>query len=98
MTFDMPVLLAGAMSFQPDNGGRINQLYVMNSDPENTMYKGLTPSKMSCDQIVFDALTSDVSEYPRQVTIKVRNKTSGGKTVQQAVGIVQSPAQKKASA
>lgn len=98
MTFNMPVLVSGCISFQPDQGQKINQLYVLNNDIGNTMYKGFVPSKMSCDQLVIDALSSDPKDYPRELTVTVRNKTSGGKTVQHVVGIVQSPAQKKASA
>lgn len=87
MQFEMPVLLAGAMSFLPDNGNRINQLYVLNSDESNTMYKGLVPAKMSCDQEVFNLLSQKIDDFPQQATLVVKNKTSGGKTVQHAIGI-----------
>lgn len=97
MTFNMPVFICGCISFSSDNGSKINQIYVLNSDPDNQIYKGFVPAKMSCDQKVFDALSSDISKYPFQVTVSVRNKTSGGKTVQHVVDVVQSPLQKKAS-
>ena len=87
MTFEMPVLVCGSMSFQPDNGNRINQLYVLNQDPENPMYKGLIPAKMNCDESVFQQLPQVTDGYPMQVTLVVTNKTSGGKTVQYAKGL-----------
>lgn len=91
MTFEMPVLLCGSMSFQPDNGNRISQLYVLNQDEENQMYKGLIPAKMNCEEAVFQQLASSASDYPQQVTLLVTNKTSGGKTVQYAKGLKLTP-------
>lgn len=88
LTFNMPVLLMGAISFQPETGGKINQLYSMNVDPSNPIYKGFVHSKISCDQAVFDQLPTDPSAYPKQFTLIVRNKSSAGKTIQHAVGIV----------
>ena len=87
MQFEMPVKLCGAMSFQPDNGNRINQLYVLNEDPENPMYAGLIPAKMNCDEACFQTLSKNVADYPMDVTLVVKNKTSGGKTVQYAMAV-----------
>lgn len=95
MQFQMPVTLIGGMSFQPDNGNRINQLYVINADPGNTMYRGYVPAKMSCDQAIIDSLSNNPADYPMNVTLTVLNKTQGGKTVQHALSIVREPAQKK---
>ena len=87
MQFEMPVKLAGAMSFQPDNGSRINQLYLLNQDPTNDMYRGMIPAKMSCDQIVVEGLSKNPDDFPQDVVLTVVNKTSGGKTVQHALAI-----------
>lgn len=92
--FPMPVTLIGAMTFQPDQGGRINQLYVINSDAGNDMYRGYVPAKMTCDQIVVDSLPKDPAQYPMTVTLTVRNRTKAGSTVQHAVGIMREPAKK----
>lgn len=97
MQFEMPVLLVGGMSFQPETGGRINQLYVLNSDPSSGMYRGFVPAKMSCEQSVFDSLPTDPASYPIQATLTVINRTQGGKTVQFALGIVQKNLPKKAA-
>lgn len=94
MQFQMPVTLIGGMSFQPDNGNRINQLYVINADPSNTMYRGYVPAKMSCDQAIIDSLSNNPADYPMNVTLIVLNKTQGGKTVQHALSIVREPAKK----
>ena len=94
MIFEMPVLICGAMSFQPDQGNRINQLFALNEDSENPIYRGLVPSKMTCDEVVFQQLPADPTKFPIQLTLKVRNKTSGGKTVQHVVGVVQQGAKK----
>ena len=87
MSFEMPVVVCGSMSFLPDGGNRINQLYCLNQDPENPMYKGMVPAKMNCDEFVFNQLSSNPDDYPMQVTLVVTNKTSGGKTVQYAKSI-----------
>jgi hypothetical protein len=87
MTFEMPVMLCGAMSFLPDGGNRINQIYCLNQDPSNTMYKGMVPAKMSCDEVVFQSLSAKPEDFPMQVTLVVTNKTSGGKTVQHAQAV-----------
>lgn len=87
MSFEMPVNVCGAMSFQPDGGNRINQIYCLNQDPSNPMYKGMVPAKMNCDESVFQQLSSIPEDFPMQVTLVVTNKTSGGKTVQHAQGI-----------
>lgn len=94
MQFQMPVTLIGGMSFQPDNGNRINQLYVINADPSNTMYRGYVPAKMSCEQAVIDGLSQNPADYPMNVTLTVQNKTQGGKTVQHALSVVREPAKK----
>lgn len=96
MQFDMPVTLTGGMSFQPDNGSRINQLFVLNYDPTSGMYRGLVPAKMNCEQSVFDSLSTNPADYPMQATLTVINRTQGGKTVQYAMGIVQKNMPKKA--
>ena len=87
MTFEMPVVVCGAMSFKPEGGDRINQIYCLNQDPTNTMYKGMVPAKMNCDEVIFQTLSNNPEDFPMQVTLVVRNKTSGGKTVQHAQGI-----------
>jgi hypothetical protein len=87
MTFEMPVMLCGAMSFLPDGGSRINQIYCLNQDPTNAMYKGMVPAKMSCDEIVFQSLSMNNEDFPMQVTLVVSNKTVGGKTVQHAQSV-----------
>ncbi|WP_420590309.1 hypothetical protein [Bacterioplanoides sp.] len=97
MQFPMPVTICGAMSFQPDNGNRINQIFVVNSDPDNPNYKGTVPAKMACDQVLFDQLPTDQSAYPMDCTILVRNKTAGGKTVQHALTLQQTDKKAKAS-
>lgn len=86
-TFPMPVRLIGAMSFKNKEGQVISTLYTINSDPENEIYAGLIPAKMSCDESVFPKIPKN-SRFPIDVTLQVRNKTSGGKTVQHAVDIV----------
>lgn len=88
MQFQMPVMLVGGLSFQPDSGSRINQLYVLNFDSSSDIHKGFVPAKMSCDQSAYDALPKDYSAYPMQATLTVINKTSGGKTVQHVLAIV----------
>lgn len=94
MQFQMPVTLVGGMSFQPDQGNRINQLYVLNCDPSNDMYRGYVPAKMSCDQVVIDGLSKNPADYPMQVTVMVINKTQAGKTVQHVLSIVKDSAKK----
>lgn len=87
MSFEMPVVVCGAMSFLPENGNRINQIYCLNQDPENDMYKGLVPAKMGCDEHVFNQLSKNPEDYPMQVVLNVTNKTVGGKTVQYAKSV-----------
>lgn len=87
MQFQMPVMLVGGMSFQPETGGRINQIYVLNNDPTSDLYKGFVPAKMSCEQSLFDGLSKDASAYPVNVLLTVINKTQGGKTVQHALSL-----------
>lgn len=94
MQFQMPVTLIGGMSFQTDKGDRINQLYVINTDPTNSIYRGYVPAKMSCDQAIVDSLSNNPADYPMNVTLTVLNKTQGGKTVQHALSIVREPAKK----
>ena len=94
MQFDMPVVLVGAMSFQPDSGNRINQLYTLNQDPTNPMYRGMVPAKMSCEQSVFEGLSQNPEDFPVTVTLTVVNKTAGGKTVQHAMAIKPAPKNK----
>lgn len=88
MQFQMPVTLVGGMSFQPDSGNRINQIFVLNCDPSSDMYRGFVPAKISADQALVDSLSKDLKDYPRQVLLTVINKTQGGKTVQHALNIV----------
>ncbi|MCA6059744.1 hypothetical protein HUF18_08165 [Thalassolituus sp. ST750PaO-4] len=94
MQFQMPVTLIGGMSFQTDKGDRINQLFVINTDPTNSIYRGYVPAKMSCDQAIVDSLSNNPADYPMNVTLIVLNKTQGGKTVQHALSIVREPAKK----
>ena len=94
MQFQMPVTLIGGMSFQTDKGDRINQLFVINTDPTNSIYRGYVPAKMSCDQAIIDSLSNNPADYPVNVTLIVLNKTQGGKTVQHALSIVREPAKK----
>ncbi len=94
MQFQMPVTLIGGMSFQTDKGDRINQLFVINTDPTNSIYRGYVPAKMSCDQAIVDSLSNNPADYPMNVTLTVLNKTQGGKTVQHALSIVREPAKK----
>lgn len=94
MQFQMPVTLIGGMSFQTDKGDRINQLFVINTDPTNSIYRGYVPAKMSCDQAIVDSLSNNPADYPVNVTLIVLNKTQGGKTVQHALSIVREPAKK----
>ena len=84
------------MSFQPDNGNRINQIYVINSDPSNPMYKGAVPAKMTCEQTLFDQLPQDLSQYPLEITVICLNKSQGGKTVQHALTIQKETTKSKA--
>lgn len=94
MQFQMPVTLIGGMSFQPDNGNRINQLFVMNTDPSSSIYRGYVPAKISCDQSVVDGLSQNPADYPMNITLIVQNKTQGGKTVQHALSVVREPSKK----
>lgn len=94
MQFQMPVMLVGGMSFQPDTGNRINQLYVLNCDPSNDMYRGYVPAKMSCDLSIIDGLSKNPSDYPMQCTVMVINKTQAGKTVQHVLSIVKDTVKK----
>ena len=94
MQFQMPVTLVGGMSFQPDQGNRINQLYVLNADPSNSMYRGYVPAKMSCEQVVIDGLSNNPADYPMNATLTVINRTSGGKTVQHVLSVVKEPSKK----
>jgi hypothetical protein len=87
MSFEMPVQLVGGMTFKPEGGNLINQLYVLNADDASTMYKGYVPAKMNCDEVVFQQIPKDSSSYPMIATLIVTNKTQGGKTVQHATGI-----------
>lgn len=99
MQFEMPVTLVGGMSFQPDSGNRINQLFVMNYDPSNSIYRGFVPAKMSCEQTVTDSLSQNPADYPMNVRLVVINRTQGGKTVQHCLSIVkESAAGRKAAA
>lgn len=85
------------MSFQPDNGNRINQVYVLNSDASNPMYRGMVPAKMNCDQSLFEQLPSDPASYPMNATLICVNKTQGGKTVQHALSMQKESTSRKAS-
>ena len=97
MQFEMPVTLVGGMTFQPDNGNRINQLFVLNSDPTNPMYRGFVPAKMTCEQVVVDSLSQNPADYPMNVKLTVINKTQGGKTVQHCLSIIKEQPSRKAS-
>lgn len=95
MQFEMPVTLTGGMSFQPENGNRINQLFVLNYDPTLGMNRGFVPAKINCEQSVFESLSNNPADYPMQATLTVINRTQGGKTVQYAMSIVQKNMPKK---
>jgi len=92
MQFEMPVTLVGGMTFQPDQGNRINQLYVLNCDPTNQMYRGFVPAKMTCEQVVIDSLSNDPKDYPMEARLVVINRTQGGKTVQHCLSIMKDSA------
>jgi len=96
MEFEMPVTLVGGMSFQLENGNRINQLYVLNSDPTNPNYRGFVPARMNCEELVVKSLSQNLNDYPMNVKLRVVNKTSGGKTVQHCLGFVHDAPVKKA--
>ncbi|WP_028292598.1 hypothetical protein [Oceanobacter kriegii] len=81
MQFTMPALVLGANHYNIDGVDHVS-LSVMEADPSDKSLKGYRPAKLKANVTVFEELTGDVSDFPKQVNLVVQNRVSKN-TIQQ---------------
>ena len=88
----MPVLVSGAVRIDRKGQEPEYYLFVLNADrshlnlAQGLEFRGLTPSKLSCEQSVFDYVTEDI-QYPASGTIKLDRRQTQGKSRRHVLAI-----------
>lgn len=88
----MPVLVSGAARIDRKGQEPEYYLFVLNADRSHSNpaqgleFRGLTPTKLSCEQAVFDYVTEDI-QYPASGTIKLDRRQSQGKSRRHVLAI-----------